>query len=182
MLAEYIVGNQLPHMSLTEAHEKVADWHSQRNTNVQLNTLTERVFVKSGIFQSDEENGILALRHRSFGEYLLAQAWQKSGKKVSPRDSFSPYWVYVQYFHTGLLGDCQEHLRELLSYAPECESESWLKILLMPDYFLAGYQTPYALVEDNLYKIFLDAAELFSQIRMGNTKTKPGNLPEMHLL
>ncbi len=94
----------------------------------------------------------------------------------------SPYWVYVQYFYTGLLGDCEDHLHELLSYAPRNETESWLKVLLMPDYFLAGYQTPYALVEENLYKLFLEAAELYSQIRVGNTKTKLGDLPEMHLL
>lgn len=182
MLAEYIVGNQIPYMNLTEAREKVEDWHKQRNTNVQLETLQERVFIKSGIFLVDEENGLLSFRHRSFGEYLLAQAWQKSGKKLAPSDSFNPYWVYVQYFYTGLLGDCEDHLHELLSYTPKNEAESWLKILLMPDYFLAGYQTPYSVVEDNLYKLFLEAAELYSKIRIGNTKTKLGDLPEMHLL
>lgn len=182
MLAEYIVGNQLPHMNLEEAKAKVTDWHSQRNTNVALGSLQERVFEKSGVFIIDEENGLLAFRHRSFGEFLIAKAWQKSGKKLSPKDSFHPYWVYVQYFYTGLLGDCEEHLHELLSYIPQNETESWLKILLMPDYFLAGYQTPYHLVEENLYKLFLEAAELFSEVRRGNTKTKLGELPEMHLL
>ncbi len=182
MLAEYIVGNQLPHINYSEAETMVTDWHGQRNTNVPLQTLIDRVFVKSGLFLNDEENGLLAFRHRSFGEYLLAQAWQKSSKKLTPSESFSPYWVYVQYFYTGLLGDCEVHLHELLSYSPKNEAESWLKILLMPDYFLAGYQTPYSLVENNLYKLFLEAADLYFQIRAGNTKTKLGNLPEMHLL
>jgi tRNA A37 threonylcarbamoyladenosine biosynthesis protein TsaE len=182
MLADYIVGNQLPHMNLAEAQTRVADWHAQRNTNVELSVLLERVFVKSGIFLIDEENGLLAFRHRSFGEYLLAKGWQKNGKRLAAGDSFNTYWVFVQYFYTGLLGDCEEHLHELLSYTPKTEAESWLKILLMPDYFLAGYQTPYALVENNLYKLFLEAAELYSKIRQGNTKTKLGNLPEMHLL
>lgn len=182
MLADYIVGNQLPHMSLQEAKDKVADWHRQRNTNVQLDALQDRIFEKSGIFVTDEENGLLAFRHRSFGEFLIAKAWQNSGKKLTPKDSFNPYWVYVQYFYTGLLGDCEEHLHQLLSYAPQNETESWLKILLMPDYFLAGYQTPYFLVEENLYKLFIEAAELYSEIRRGNTKTKLGELPEMHLL
>ena len=181
-LAEFIVGNQLPHMNLAEAREMVAEWHRQRNTNVQLTTLLDRVFSKSGIFLVDEENGILAFRHRSFGEYLYAQASQKSGKKLTPRDSFSPYWVYVQYFYTGLLGDCEDHLHTLLSYHPKNEAEAWLKILVMPDYFLAGYQTPYSLIENNLFKLFLEAAELYSKIRTGDTKTKLGNLPEMHLL
>lgn len=32
------------------------------------------------------------------------------------------------------------------------------------------------------FKLFLEAAELYSKIRTGDTKTKLGNLPEMHLL
>lgn len=182
VLAEYIAGNQLPHMNLNEANLLVDEWHKKRNTNVPLEALKERVFVKSGIFLVDEESSLLSFRHRSFGEYLLAQALHKKNKPLQPKDSFSPYWVYVQYFYTGLLGDCEEHLHELLSYAPQNESESWLKILLMPDYFLAGYQTPYSIVEDNLYKLFIEAAELFSQVKSGETKTKLGELPEMHLL
>ncbi|MDF3822906.1 NACHT domain-containing protein [Leptospira sp. 96542] len=182
MLADYMVGNQLPYMNLQEAKEKVSEWHRLRNTNVSLEVLNQRVFEKSGIFVTDEENGLLAFRHRSFGEFLTAKAWQISGKKLSSRDSFTPYWAFVQFFYTGLLGDCEEHLHQLLSYAPQTEAESWLKIILMPDYFLAGYQTPYVLAEENLYKLFIEAAELYSEIRKGNTKTKLGELPEMHLL
>lgn len=70
-LAEFIVGNQLPHMNLAEAREMVAEWHRQRNTNVQLTTLLDRVFSKSGIFLVDEENGILAFRHRSLANICM---------------------------------------------------------------------------------------------------------------
>jgi hypothetical protein len=182
VLAEYIVANQLPHMNYAEAISMVHDWHKQRNTNVPITSLKERVFEKSGIFLIDHDQGTVTFRHRSFGEFLLAQALQRKNKPVLPGESFSPYWIYVQYFYTGLLGDCEEHLHALLAHSPKNEGEAWLKILLMPDYFLAGYQTPYSLVEENLYKLFIEAAELYSHIRSGQSKTKISELPEMHLL
>lgn len=182
MLADYIVGNQLPHMNLQEAIEKIENWHRERNTNVDIARLKDRVLYKSGIFITDEDSNLIYFRHRSFGEFLHAKSLQSNRKSISPTDSFSPYWAYIQFFYTGLLGDCEDHLRELLSYQPKSETESWLKVLLMPDYLLAGYQTPYHIVEDNLYKIFIEGAELYKRIRNGDTKTRLAELPEMHLL
>ncbi len=181
-LAEFIVGNQLTHINLIEANQLVETWHKERNTNVAIADLKERVFYKSDIFLIDEENCLLSFRHRSFGEFLLALAYSKKHKSIPERDSFSPYWIYVQYFYTGLLGDCEEHLHNLLSYIPKNENEAWLKVLIMPDYFLAGYQTKYSIIEENLYKLFIEAAELYGQIKIGKTKTKLVELPEMHLL
>ncbi|MFS2036946.1 NACHT domain-containing protein [Polaromonas sp. CT11-55] len=182
VLTEYIVENQLPHMNYAEAVEQIDQWHKERNTNVSLDALKDRVFFKSGIFMVDEEQGLLAFRHRSFGEFLFALASQRNNRPPPIQNSFNAYWVVPQYFYTGLLGDCKQHLHALLSHEPKNEAESWLKILFMPDYFLAGYQTPYSIVEENLYKLFLDAAHLFNRIRGGDTKTKLAELPEMHLL
>ena len=76
-LAEYIAGNQLTYMNFDEANSLVDEWHKKRNTNVSLINLKERVFIKSGIFLIDEQNRLISFRHRSFGEYLLAQAMMK---------------------------------------------------------------------------------------------------------
>jgi hypothetical protein len=151
-------------------------------TSTNLNTLIERVFEKSSLFIVDAEDGTLSFRHRSFGEYLYALNCIKKFKLIDVSCSFDPYWVSIQFFQTGLLGDCEDHLHKLLTYQPKTEIETWLKILTMPDFFLAGYQTRYALVEENLYKLFIDAANLFDQVRHGKTKTKLSELPEMHLL
>lgn len=181
-LADYLVSNQLIYMSESEARQRITLWHSDRNTNTKLDVLIERVFEKSGIFVVDAENGTLTFRHRSFGEYLYALSCYKKHKLIPPEQSFDPYWVSVQFFQTGLLGDCEEHLNDLLAYKPATELEAWLKTLLMPDYFLAGYQTRYNIVENNLYKLFIDAANLYDQIKHDKTKTKLSELPEMHLL
>jgi hypothetical protein len=181
-LADFIVGNRLIYMSEEEARQRITSWHNERNTSTNLNTLIERVFEKSGLFMVDSDNGTVSFRHRSFGEFLYALNCYKRHKLLPANQSFDPYWVSIQFFQTGLLGDCEDHLHALLAYKPATEIEMWLKTLLMPEYFLAGYQTPYGIVENNLYKLFIDAANLYDQAKQGKTKTKLAELPEMHLL
>lgn len=144
--------------------------------------LEDRVLNKSGIFICDEDVGLMTFRHRSFGEFLYARSRDFQNKPITPSESFQPDFIYIQFFYTGLRGDCEEHLRGLLAHEPRNENEEWLKVLLMPDFLLAGYQTPYGLTEKNLYKLFIGAAELYLKIRAGETKTKLSELPEMHLL
>lgn len=124
----------------------------------------------------------MAFRHRSFGEFLYALSRDRENRPVDPTESFRSDFIYIQFFYTGLRGDCETHLRALMGHEPRNESEAWLKILLMPDYLLAGYQTPYSLTEENLYKLFIGAAELYLKIRSGETNTRLSELPEMHLL
>lgn len=181
-LADYMISNRLIYMSESEARQRITTWHAERNTNTSLAALIERVFEKSGLFAVDADTGILSFRHRSFGEYLYALSCYKRHKLLPTEYSFDPYWVSIQFFQTGLLGDCEEHLRALLAYEPKTEVEVWLKTLLMPDYLLAGYQTPYHVVENNLYKLFIDAANLYDQVKLGKTKTKLAEMSEMHLL
>lgn len=181
-LADFMIGNRLIYMSETEARQRITTWHSDRNTNTNLDTLIERVFEKSSLFAVDTESGILSFRHRSFGEFLYALSCNKRHKLLGSDKSFDPYWVTIQFFQTGLLGDCEDHLLSLLSYEPSSEVEQWLKTLMMPEYFLAGYQTRYQVVENNLYKLFIDAAQLYDRVKNGKTKTKLNEMPEMHLL
>jgi hypothetical protein len=181
-LADFMLSNRLIYMSENEARQRIASWHSERNTNTNLEVLIDRVFEKSGLFFVDSDNKIMSFRHRSFGEYLYALSCYKKQKLISAKQSFDPYWVSIQFFQTGLLGDCEEHLQSLMEYQPVSETEAWLKTLLMPDYFLAGYQTRYSIVESNLFRLFVDAAYLYDRVKHGNSETKLSELPEMHLL
>ena len=181
-LADYIIGNQLIYISADEARQRITNWHKERNTETNLDALLERVFEKSGLFSIDQEHKVFSFRHRSFGEYMHALSGYKHHHLLPPERAFDPYWINIQFFQIGLLGDCEEHLLDLLRVVPESEVSLWLKVLIMPDYFLAGYQTKYSIVEDNLFKLFIDAATLFDQVRHGKTRTRLTDLPEMHLL
>jgi hypothetical protein len=76
-LADYIIGNQLIYISADEARQRITDWHKERNTDTNLDTLLERVFEKSGLFSIDPESGIL-FPTSLFGEYLHALGIQTS--------------------------------------------------------------------------------------------------------
>lgn len=182
MLAEYIVSNQLIWMSFDEAMAMVEDWHRKRNTGVDLQRLVDRVFHMSGIFSIDSENNTISFQHRSYGEYLYAKA-AKSNVSLLPIDSaFQSYWMECTFFYIGMLGDCPKLLSDLFDKVPQNEEESWLKILALPDYVLAGYQTEYSIVENNLYRLFVCAAILYRDIRDGQTRSRLIELSEIHLL
>ena len=160
----------------------VEDWHRKRNTGVDLQSLLERVFHKSGIFSIDSENKTLSFRHRSYGEYLYAKAARTNSKLLPIDSAFQAYWIECTFFYIGLFGDCPELLANLFDKKPRDECEKWLKLLALPDYILAGYQTEYSIVEDNLYHMFIDAAFLYRDIRNGTTRSRLTELSEIHLL
>lgn len=182
LIAQYMVSNQLIWMSFSEAKQMLKDWHSKRNTGVPEENLYERVFNKSGIFTIDEEDDKLSFRHRSFGEYLYAKAANADNKLISIENSLDAYWVETTFFYIGIKGDCPEIIENLFNLQPKDERELWLKILCLPDYSLAGYQTEYSIVESNLYSLFIQAAKLYNDIKSNKIKSKLVELSEMHLL
>lgn len=182
MLAEYIVSNQLIWMSFDEAKTMAEEWHKKRNTGVDLQRLLDRVFHMSGIFSIDTENNSISFRHRSYGEYLYAKAARSNTNLFSIDSAFQAYWVECTFFYIGMIGDCPELLSELFNREPSTEEEAWLKLLVLPDYVLAGYQTEYSIVENNLYLLFIKAAILYRDIRDGRTRSRLTELSEIHLL
>jgi len=182
LLADYLVNNRLIWIGEREAKMLVEEWLSRRNIGIDPEYVYQALFDKTPIFAKDVENETICFRHRSYGEYLFARQVIKGGSVSPSLRSFDPYWIYPQFFLVGLRGDCPDLLLRLFSEVPKDEVEAWLKVLIMPDYLLAGYQTEYAIAENNLYRLFIEAAELYTRIRRGETETKLGNLPEMHLL
>lgn len=57
-----------------------------------------------------------------------------------------------------------------------------MKIIAVPSYLMAAYQTEFDILERSLNDVFLEAAKLFIQIKSGHTSTKLKELSEMHLL
>jgi len=182
LLADYFVTNKLIWMSLAEAKQMITDWYAKRNLGVELESVFERLFSKSSVFSVDGESSTVSFRHRSFGEYLFARGAFKAQKAIDSSTAFSPYWIYVHFFQIGLVGDCPHLLSQLMSIEPADELGAWLKVLIMPDYFLAADRSEYQFVENNLYRLFISAARLHADVKTGNTKTKLTQLPPMHFL
>jgi hypothetical protein len=60
--------------------------------------------------------------------------------------------------------------------------EEWMKIISVPSYLLAAYQTEFDEVEANVMVVLMETARLFIQVRGGNTRTRLPELTEMQLL
>ena len=181
-LTQFMVRNRLIWMSEVEASLMVDDWISRRNLQVDAKAVFARLLDRTSIFARDADTGVIGFRHRSFGEYLFARGAARDGQLPQFVNALEPYWIYPQFFFIGTKGDCREIVSSLFEQVPKDEIEAWIKVLVMPDYILAGHQTEYAVIETNLYRLFIDAARLYGEIRRGNTQTRLTELPEMHLL
>ena len=95
--------------------------HKERNTDTNPRYITCEFSKKAGCFPSIREWHSLFFRHRSFGEYLHALSGYKRHRLLPAERAFEPYWINIQFFQTGLFGDCEEHLNGLLSVIPRAK-------------------------------------------------------------
>jgi hypothetical protein len=181
-IAKYMIDNQIIYISTNEAREMVQQYLRERNTGVKADDIFDHIMNRSHLFGVLQDTETIFFRHRSFAEYLYAQDAHATRNFAVDKKVFHPYWTNTYFFYLGLLSECPEILRQLASTSPEGERAKWIKILQMSNYFLAGYQTPYVVVEESLDGLLIEAAELYLEIRKGNTHTKLNSLSEMNLL
>lgn len=182
LLACYYIDNKLVYLGRNEVIKFISNYLDKRNTGVDLDAVQKILLNRSTIFTLDEDNDTVAFRHRSFAEYLCAHKRSKE-RSLSVRDSaLSPYWINVFYFYVGTLLDCPEVLTELRATRANDETEEWMKLISVPSYLLAAYQTEFDQIESNLKVALIDAAKLYIRVKSGDTTTKLTELPEMHLL
>ena len=181
-IADFFVQNKLIYVSYNEIRELVSSYLSKRNTGVSTETIEEILFNRSNIFNNETEGGIISFRHRSFAEFLYAQKKSRDQSLPIIESALNPYWSNIFFFYSGILLDCPEALDQVRNYFPKEEAEKWMKIIAVPSYLMAAYQTEFDILERSLNDVLLVAANLFIQIKSGNTSTKLKDLPEMHLL
>jgi hypothetical protein len=181
-LAVYFVENKLIYIAKSEASDFVSQYLSKRNIGVSQAEIEEILFYRSNVFVEDSDLQVVSFRHRSFSEFLCAHKKSKDRSLSVIECSLDPYWTNVFYFYSGLLLDCAEVLRELRSTPAANEVQEWLKILSVPSYLLAAYQTEFEVVEENLFDVFINSARLYLRVRSGDTKMQLCKLSEMQLL
>lgn len=181
-IACYYLENQLIFLTKHDFGELIENYLSKRNTGISSTQIHAILVERSNVFVVDEDVGTIAFRHRSFAEFLCASKRAKERSLTVQTTALNPYWTNVFYFYVGTLLDCPEVLRELQQTASNTETEEWMKLISVPSYLLAAYQTEFDVVEKNLKVALLDAAKLFARVKAGDTKTRLKDLSEMHLL
>ncbi|MYZ52707.1 NACHT domain-containing protein [Malikia spinosa] len=186
LIAEHIacfyLDNQLIFLAKDDFSKLIQDYLIKRNTGIEAIEIHSILFERSNVFVSDDETGTISFRHRSFAEFLCASKRAKDRSLKVCETALNPYWINVFYFYVGTLLDCPEVLEELRQTVSNTEVEEWMKLISVPSYLLAAYQTEFDAVESNLKVALLDSARLFNRVKEGNTKTRLKDLSEMHLL
>lgn len=181
-LARYMVENQLVYVSSTEAKQMIESFFGEREMGVSPTDVYSYLTERSRVFGFIPNTDAIFFRHRSFAEYLYAlDAFQRRDFKVDDR-AYHPYWTNIFFFYIGLLAECPDLLRELVALKPETDRARWIRFFQTPNYFLAGYQSPYNVVEDGLVTLFSDIAQLYLDVRSGKTTSNLANYSEMRLL
>lgn len=181
-LAEYFVDNELIHVSEKEASGRVRDYFKKRSVGVSEEDIISVLFDRSNIFSRDPDTGTISFRHRSFAEFLCAKRKYRERNFRVKEVALNPAWTNVMFFYAGLRMDCTDLLATVQTLAPRDEFEEWMKIIAVPSYMLAAYQTEFQVIEQNAHMVLLDAARLYLRVRAGDTRTKLTDLSEMHLL
>lgn len=181
-LARYMIDNQLAFISTDEAKTMCMSILKERNSDVSIEDAFDYLTNRSHLFGKLDEAGTLFFRHRSFAEYLFALDALAFRNLEFDERAFHPYWMNVYFFYIGLLDECPAELSKLIHTKATDERSQWLRLWQMGNYFLAGYQSPYTVVEEGLGSLIIDAAKLFLNVKEGRTKSKLGVLPEMQLL
>ena len=86
------------------------------------------------------------------------------------------------FFYLGIQKDSPKMLRAILDLAPQSESERWLKIVTMGNYFLAAYASPYDIVVFGIEQVMVEAAKLYDEVVSGKLQSPLTQLPRMLLL
>ncbi|MDP2760426.1 MAG: NACHT domain-containing protein [Sideroxyarcus sp.] len=181
-LARHMIENHLAYLPSEAAKSMCSKFLQERNMGISVEDAFDYLVSRSNLFGKLDGTETLFFRHRSFAEYLFALDAQALRNQEFDERAFHPYWTNVYFFYIGLLGECPAELAALVNTKTENEGSQWLRLLQMGNYFLAGYQSPYSVVEAGLDVLVIDAATLFLNVKNGNTKTQLGTLPEMQVL
>ncbi len=181
-LARFMIDHQLVYVSRAEARGIVEAFLKERNLGVSAADVFDYLVDRSQLFGFISDTDALFFRHRSFAEYLYAlDAYERRDLHVD-HQAFHPYWVNVYFFYFGLLGECPKLLEALVELPPEDERARWMRLVHLSKYLLAGYQSPYAVVQGSTRRMLREFAQLYLDVKYGRVESKITSWPEMRVL
>ena len=181
-LARKMIDNQRLFMSVNEVRDLFRDYLDQRNLEVDSKQLFDKMVERCEIVFVDSDSETLGFKHRSFAEYFYAKSFIADGSLVVDHRVFNVYWMNIFFFYFGLRRDCPVDLQTIFQIQTNSEVEEWMKVINVSNYLLAGYTTPYWVIEEGVRDVAVTAAELYQKIVAQGSETWFGCLPQMHLL
>lgn len=183
ILAKHMLDSDIHEISTKEAEQLIDDYLRKRETGQNAKTILGNLILRTEVIVEDEVRGVLFFRHRSFLEYMYADAlYIQYGKTAKLPSPFEPYWGSVIYFYLGRLKDCPEQIESLFALIPSNISAQLLRLVNAGNYLLSSYQSPYREIFTCVKSIILETAESYCEICENPTATPLGKFSEIQLL
>lgn len=163
-LSEYMIQNELKQISIEEAKVRLIDYLKPRNLGLDVDSLLDRILNRCEIIATDHDKGILFFKHRTFAEFLYAKKIIETQKLQIDKRVFTSYWNNVFYFCVGILKDCPDVLEAITNYPTDSETERIKKIANLPNFYLAGFASPYKVISEGIEKLVIDASKYYIEV------------------
>lgn len=181
-LARHVIDDRRAGVSIPHAQAEFMSYLQERNLNIDADALFNKTLSRSGVLSTSIDGAAVLFRHRSFAEFLYAKSLFRSGEPVPIDHHFDLARRTISYFYIGLKKDCEDLLRDVVSYDPKDEAERWMKAMNVPAYLMAGFATPYRVVKSSLGNLMVEFAQLYLDTRDGRSGEGFEKLPEAYLL
>ena len=181
-LARQMIDDQRLFISVDEVKAVFKDYLDQRNLEIDVDQLFEKMVDRCEIILLDSSSETLGFKHRSFTEFFYAKSFIQDQALVVDSRVFNVYWMNTFFFYLGLRKDCPNDLQAIFEMPTGSEQEEWLKIMTVSNYLLAAYTTPYWVVAEGIRTVAVTSAELYRKIVTQGSEMWFSGLPQMHLL
>lgn len=182
LIAEDMMDNNSSSLSKEKASNIFETYLSVRNLELDSTKLFNDMLERSGILVEDIVHDTISFKHRSFAEFFYAKNL-KTKQRVNIDDMiFHPYWTNTYFFYVGLIPDCPELLNEIINIPTSHEGCRISKLLNLGDFLLAGYQTPYYIIEKGIKDVFVDIGKYYYEIMYESKHSILRKLPPVYLL
>lgn len=181
-IAEYMLDNEIQILSKGEAKEIFRNYLSERNLKLDSDELFEEMLERSGILVEDNTIGTISFKHRSFSEFFYAKRMLSKQEITIDKNIFNPYWTNTYFFYIGLKRDYPELLERIIDINTDEEGLMFSKMINLGNLLLAGYQSPYWVIEKGVDNAFHALGKYYNDIFDRKNDSPLGIIPPIHLL
>lgn len=164
IFSSILINNNILELKENEFDNIIKEYIDSRNINYTLEAIKNDLVKKSKIISINKNTSSVMFSHKSFLDFFYAKYAIDNNPLSIDEKLFSFYWSNICYFYIGLKLDCEDILYKLINIKPTEESLRLMKMITLPNFLMAGYHTPYRIIENNLDKIMIEISALFKDI------------------
>ncbi|MDA9095371.1 hypothetical protein N9J88_03145 [Porticoccaceae bacterium] len=182
IISSYMLDNGLPSVSKKEVENIFSSYLLERNLDLNASLLFQKMLDRSDILIENKLNETICFKHRSFAEFFYSKFLLSQQNVVPDERVFNSYWRNSYFFYVGLKRDCPQLLNEIIDIPVNTDFDRFLRISYLGQFLLAGYQSPYHVIERGVRSVFQDAGKFYCELNERQIESDLRKLSPIHLL